>query len=62
VVVQSSFLRVGSASRDDADQIFPISIAVADHQSPQQGAEAEQQEPVLAFRVLGIRHEESVVV
>lgn len=62
MVVEGSFLPVGFAGRDDSDQILSVSMTVADDQSPQPGAEAKENEPVLAFGVIRVSHEEGVII
>ena len=39
-----------------------FTIAVADHQEPNGGAETEQDETVFGFRVLGVGQEEGVLI
>jgi hypothetical protein len=62
VVVEGSLVPIGSPGRDDSDQILSVSVTVADDQGPQPGAETQEHEPVLSVGVIGVPHEEGMVV
>jgi hypothetical protein len=58
----SSARPVRCAGRNETNHFIFLSIGVADDQQPQSGTQAEQQKSVFLIRVIGVRHQEPMLV